>query len=86
VHQTLSDPGIETLCKPVVERRQQLADGVYAANYINGGAAIGNAGKVSLNGLQQYVIEVGDGTFPGKENYFGIKDEEYNELIRELGE
>ena len=46
----------------------------------------GNAGEVILNGLQQYVKEVGDGTFPGKENYFGIKDEEYDELIRDLGE
>jgi hypothetical protein len=26
------------------------------------------------------------GTFPGKEYYFGIKDEEYDELIRDLGE
>jgi len=46
----------------------------------------GNAGEVILNGLKQYVHEVGDGTFPGKENYFSIKDEEYDELIRELGE
>ncbi len=46
----------------------------------------GNAGEVILNGLQQYVKEVGDGTFPGKENYFGIKDEEYDELIRDLRE
>ena len=45
----------------------------------------GNAGEVILNGLQQYVEEVGDGTFPAKENYFGIKDEEYEELIRDLG-
>lgn len=46
----------------------------------------GNAGEVILNGLQQYVNEVADGTFPGKEHYFGIKDEEYDELIRDLGE
>jgi len=46
----------------------------------------GNAGEVILNGLQQCVNEVGDGTFPGKENYFGIRDEEYDELIRDLGE
>jgi 3-methyl-2-oxobutanoate hydroxymethyltransferase len=46
----------------------------------------GNAGEVILNGLKQYVDEVSDGTFPAKENYFGIKDEEYNELIRELGD
>jgi len=46
----------------------------------------GNAGEVILQGLQQYVQEVGDKTFPGEENYFGIKDDEYDELIRELGE
>lgn len=46
----------------------------------------GNAGEVILNGLKQYVDEVSNGTFPAKENYFGIKDEEYDELISELGE
>jgi 3-methyl-2-oxobutanoate hydroxymethyltransferase len=46
----------------------------------------GNAGEVILNGLEQYVSEVQDGTFPGKENYFGIKDEEYEQLIKALGE
>jgi len=45
----------------------------------------GNAGEVIGNGLKQYAKEVGDKTFPGKENYFGMKDEEYDELIRELG-
>ena len=45
----------------------------------------GNAGEVILKGLQQYVKEVGDKTFPGKENYFGIKDEEYETLVKELG-
>ena len=44
----------------------------------------GNAGEVILNGLQQYVTEVGDGTFPAKEHYFGMKDEEYDELIKSL--
>ncbi len=46
----------------------------------------GNAGEVIGNGLKQYAKEVGDKTFPGKENYFGMKDEEYDELIRELGD
>ena len=50
------------------------------------GRVFGTAGEVILNGLKQYVDEVSDGTFPAKENYFGIKDEEYNELIRELGD
>lgn len=44
----------------------------------------GNAGEVILNGLKDYVAEVTDGTFPGEENYFGIKDEEYDELVRGL--
>jgi 3-methyl-2-oxobutanoate hydroxymethyltransferase len=41
----------------------------------------GNAGEVILNGLKQYVEEVSDGAFPQRENYFGIKDEEYKELL-----
>lgn len=44
----------------------------------------GNAGEVILNGLKDYVAEVTDGTFPSEENYFGIKDEEYDELVRGL--
>jgi 3-methyl-2-oxobutanoate hydroxymethyltransferase len=41
----------------------------------------GNAGEVILNGLKQYAKEVEDKTFPGDENYFGMKDEEYDELL-----
>lgn len=41
----------------------------------------GNAGEVIGNGLVQYVKEVKDTTFPGKENYFGMKDDEYEELM-----
>ena len=41
----------------------------------------GNAGEVIGNGLAQYVKEVKDTTFPSKENYFGMKDDEYNELM-----
>jgi 3-methyl-2-oxobutanoate hydroxymethyltransferase len=44
----------------------------------------GNAGEVILNGLKQYVAEVTDGSFPGEENYFGMKDEEFDELKRGL--
>lgn len=41
----------------------------------------GNAGEVIQNGLTQYVKEVKDTTFPAKENYFGMKDNEYDELL-----
>ncbi len=41
----------------------------------------GNAGEVILNGLKQYNTEVTDGTFPATENYFGMKDEDYEELL-----
>jgi 3-methyl-2-oxobutanoate hydroxymethyltransferase len=45
----------------------------------------GNAGEVILNGLQQYVAEVTDGTFPAPENYFSISDEEYDSLAEQFG-
>lgn len=45
----------------------------------------GNAGEVILNGLKQYVQEVTDKTFPARENYFGMKDEEYEELKKMIG-
>ena len=41
----------------------------------------GNAGEVILNGLKGYVDEVIDGHFPEPENYFGMKDEDYDELM-----
>lgn len=41
----------------------------------------GNAGEVILNGLKQYVQEVSEKTFPQPENWFTIKDEEYEELL-----
>lgn len=41
----------------------------------------GNAGEVIGNGLAQYVKEVKDTTFPADEHYFGMKDEEYNDLL-----
>ncbi len=46
----------------------------------------GNAGEVILNGLKQYVQEVSENTFPQPENWFGMPDEEYEELLKMLGE
>jgi 3-methyl-2-oxobutanoate hydroxymethyltransferase len=45
----------------------------------------GEAGKVILDGLQTYVREVTNRTFPQPENWFGMQDEEYQELLRLLG-
>jgi 3-methyl-2-oxobutanoate hydroxymethyltransferase len=44
----------------------------------------GNAGEVILKGLTAYHDEVIGGKFPEKENYFGMPDEEYEELLRML--
>jgi 3-methyl-2-oxobutanoate hydroxymethyltransferase len=44
----------------------------------------GNAGEVILNGLKQYVEEVQNQTFPQPENWFGIKDEVYEDLLKQL--
>lgn len=44
----------------------------------------GNAGEVILNGLKGYVQEVSDHTFPQPENWFGMPDEDYEELKRSL--
>ena len=41
----------------------------------------GNAGEVILNGLKQYVQEVTTKEFPERERYFGMKQEEYEELL-----
>ena len=46
----------------------------------------GNAGEVILNGLQAYHDEVIDKRFPAKENWFGMKDDEYDELVKMLDE
>lgn len=40
----------------------------------------GNAGEVILNGLTTYVNEVRSQTFPQPENWFGMSDEDYNDL------
>ena len=45
----------------------------------------GEAGKVILDGLQQYVKEVTERSFPQPENWFGMGDDEYNELLEMLG-
>lgn len=44
----------------------------------------GNAGEIIQNGVKQYVEEVKDRTFPAAENFFSIKDEEYEELLKLL--
>ena len=41
----------------------------------------GNAGEVILEGLKSYVSEVTGGEFPQPENYFGMKDDEYEALL-----
>jgi 3-methyl-2-oxobutanoate hydroxymethyltransferase len=43
-----------------------------------------DAGKVIREGLENYVKEVSDKTFPQPENWFGMPDEEYNELKKML--
>jgi len=45
----------------------------------------GDAGAVIRDGLEAYVREVTERTFPGPEHWFGMKDEEYDELSRMLG-
>jgi 3-methyl-2-oxobutanoate hydroxymethyltransferase len=44
----------------------------------------GNAGEVILNGLKQYVSEVSEKSFPQPENWFGMTDDEYNDLMQLL--
>jgi 3-methyl-2-oxobutanoate hydroxymethyltransferase len=44
----------------------------------------GEAGKVILEGLQQYAKEVHERQFPQPENWFDIPDEEYAELLQLL--
>jgi 3-methyl-2-oxobutanoate hydroxymethyltransferase len=44
----------------------------------------GEAGQVILNGLKQYVEEVTNKTFPQPEHWFGMKDEDYEELLKLL--
>jgi 3-methyl-2-oxobutanoate hydroxymethyltransferase len=43
-----------------------------------------DAGAVIREGLAGYVKEVTEKTFPAKENWFGMPDEEYEELVKML--
>ncbi len=43
-----------------------------------------DAGKVILDGLKQYVQEVTDHSFPQPENWFGMPEDEYQELLKML--
>jgi 3-methyl-2-oxobutanoate hydroxymethyltransferase len=43
-----------------------------------------DAGKIIQDGLHQYVQEVSQRTFPQPENWFGMPDDEYDELIKML--
>jgi 3-methyl-2-oxobutanoate hydroxymethyltransferase len=45
----------------------------------------GNAGEVILNGLKAYHDEVKAKSFPARENWFGMKDEEFDGLRKLLG-
>ena len=45
-----------------------------------------DAGAVIRSGLESYVREVSDKTFPAPENWFGMADAEYDELIELLEE
>ena len=45
----------------------------------------GNAGEVILNGLKAYHDEVKAKTFPARENWFGMQDEEFEGLKKLLG-
>ena len=44
----------------------------------------GDAGAIIAGGLKQYVQEVTDRSFPQPENFFRMKDEEYDDLIELL--
>ena len=43
-----------------------------------------DAGSVIRQGLEAYVKEVTEKTFPAQENWFGMTDDEYNELLSML--
>jgi 3-methyl-2-oxobutanoate hydroxymethyltransferase len=43
-----------------------------------------DAGSVIKEGLEKYVQEVSDKTFPAAENWFGMPDEEYDDLLTML--
>ena len=43
-----------------------------------------DVGKMILNGLKEYSQEVENRIFPSEENWFGMKDNEFNELLKLL--
>ena len=43
-----------------------------------------DAGALIRDGLAAYVAEVTDRSFPRPENWFGMQDDEYDELVRGL--
>jgi ketopantoate hydroxymethyltransferase len=43
-----------------------------------------DAGQLIQDGLKQYAQEVTQRTFPQPENWFGMPDEEYEELLQLL--
>ena len=45
----------------------------------------GDAGKIIVDGLQQYAEDVIDRVFPQRENWFTMKDEAYEDLLEMLG-
>ncbi len=45
----------------------------------------GEAGKVILEGLEQYVLEVTQKSFPQPEHWFGMGDDDYQQLLDLLG-
>jgi len=57
----------------------------YIAVQTSHGKVFGNAGEVILNGLKQYHDEVIGRQFPQKENWFGMQDAEYDELLKLMG-
>ena len=46
----------------------------------------GDAGQVIADGLKQFVEEIVTKVFPEPERYFGIKDDQYQELLRLVAE
>ncbi len=44
-----------------------------------------DVGGMILGGLKEYASEVENRTFPSKENWFGMKDSEFDELLKTLG-
>ena len=44
----------------------------------------GKAGEIILKGIKQYIQEVTDRSFPQPDNWFGMPDDEYDELLQML--